>query len=69
MDDRILEEQPGWSLAWSDEFDGTAGSALDRPAGGRRSVGTAEGTRSCSTAPIHLPRVSAKFRNVRFIGL
>jgi hypothetical protein len=30
MDDRILEEQPGWSLAWSDEFDGTAGSALDQ---------------------------------------
>jgi beta-glucanase (GH16 family) len=27
MGDRILQELPGWSLAWSDEFDGTAGSA------------------------------------------
>jgi beta-glucanase (GH16 family) len=29
MGDRILEELPGWSLAWSDEFDGAAGSPVD----------------------------------------
>jgi beta-glucanase (GH16 family) len=29
MNDRELEELPGWSLAWSDEFDGAAGSPVD----------------------------------------
>ena len=29
MSDRILADLPGWSLAWSDEFDGPAGSPAD----------------------------------------
>jgi beta-glucanase (GH16 family) len=29
MSERIMEELPGWSLAWSDEFDGAAGSPVD----------------------------------------
>ena len=29
MGDRTLEELPGWSLAWSDEFDGATGSPVD----------------------------------------
>ena len=38
MGDRILEELPGWSLAWSDEFDGAAGSPVD-PASWQPQVG------------------------------
>jgi beta-glucanase (GH16 family) len=38
MGDRILEELPGWSLAWSDEFAGAAGSPVD-PASWRPQVG------------------------------
>ena len=29
MGHRILQELPGWSLAWSDEFGGAAGSPVD----------------------------------------
>jgi beta-glucanase (GH16 family) len=29
MNDRVLARVPGWSLAWSDEFDGAAGSPAD----------------------------------------
>lgn len=29
MSDRLLADLPGWSLAWSDEFDGPAGSPAD----------------------------------------
>jgi beta-glucanase (GH16 family) len=29
MGDHRLDELPGWSLAWSDEFDGAAGSPVD----------------------------------------
>jgi beta-glucanase (GH16 family) len=29
MDDRVLRQAPRWSLAWSDEFDGAAGSPAD----------------------------------------
>jgi hypothetical protein len=38
MGDRILQELPGWSLAWSDEFDGAAGSPVD-PASWQPQVG------------------------------
>ena len=38
MSDRILQELPGWSLAWSDEFDGAAGSPVD-PASWQPEVG------------------------------
>jgi beta-glucanase (GH16 family) len=38
MDDGVLEDQPGWSLVWSDEFDGAAGSPAD-PAVWRPEVG------------------------------
>jgi beta-glucanase (GH16 family) len=38
MDDRRLEDLPGWSLAWSDEFDGAAGSPVD-PVSWRPEVG------------------------------
>jgi beta-glucanase (GH16 family) len=38
MGDRIREELPGWSLAWSDEFDGAAGSPVD-PASWQPQVG------------------------------
>jgi hypothetical protein len=29
MGHRAADEPPGWSLAWSDEFDGPAGSPVD----------------------------------------
>jgi Glycosyl hydrolases family 16 len=38
MGDRILQELPGWSLAWSDEFDGAVGSPVD-PASWQPQVG------------------------------
>jgi hypothetical protein len=38
MGDRILKELPGWSLAWSDEFDGAVGSPVD-PASWQPQVG------------------------------
>ena len=38
MSDRTLQELPGWSLAWSDEFDGAAGSPPD-PASWQPEVG------------------------------
>src|SRR5919112_3294295 len=38
MSDRTLQELPGWSLAWSDEFDGDAGSPPD-PASWQPEVG------------------------------
>jgi beta-glucanase (GH16 family) len=38
MSDHVLSEPPGWSLAWSDEFDGAQGSPAD-PAVWRPEVG------------------------------
>jgi hypothetical protein len=38
MDHGVLEDLPGWSLFWSDEFDGAAGSPVD-PAVWRPEVG------------------------------
>jgi beta-glucanase (GH16 family) len=38
MGDSILQQLPGWSLAWSDEFDGAAGSPVD-PASWQPQVG------------------------------
>ncbi len=49
MGDRIREELPGWSLGWSDEFDGAAGSPVD-PATWQPQVGGhgSTTTSSCS---------------------
>jgi len=45
MGDRILEELPGWSLAWSMSLTGPRGRRWTRPAGSRRSAATAGATK------------------------
>ena len=55
MSNGLGGEFAAYSLAWSDEFDGAAGSPPDPASGGRRPAATGGETRNCSLTPTPPP--------------